>query len=516
MRHPITLSVIVVCTLAGLLRAEPATQPAENATLWKPRTTSVAVFKNGMGFFIREGEVGLRDGWCVGKEIPPAAFGTLAIFSTAKDQIVDIVGSGPGEVVEFDDADAPRDPAAKRARLEASRNLTVSLTYTQKGADRSAAGKLVSVGPEFVVLENASNSFAVPLDGISKMQVMELPVRVHVQADGNKAPARAKLGMAYLRKGITWVPEYTLKVIDDSTAELTLRGTLVNEAEDIIHADVNFVVGVPHFLHSDYMEPIAVGQAIRTIAASVAPQQVMTQVSISNDFRSDQFQGTDRAVPPGGDVRAALGNLPQLDSAGGSDFTVYTKNDLTVRRGEKAIVTLFVRKIRYTHTYTWTPPGQVQHFLNLQNDTDTPWTTGPILAISGDRPLTEELLKYTPREGVCPIQVTSAVNVATEKNEAEQERKLNAYSPEKDVHYDLVTLKGDLKLRNFEPRPADITVIVNVPGKPMSATDNGAMAGDPNKLLLREREGTITWKLSIKSGETKSLSYTYERYVRSN
>ena len=35
-------------------------------------------------------------------------------------QTVDIVGSGPGEVVEFDGRDAPNDPAAKRARLEAA------------------------------------------------------------------------------------------------------------------------------------------------------------------------------------------------------------------------------------------------------------------------------------------------------------------------------------------------------------------------------------------------------------
>jgi len=48
--------------------------------------------------------------------------------------------------------------------------------------------------------------------------------------------------MAYLQKGITWIPEYTLKVLDEKTAELTLRGTLVNEAEDLIHSDVHLVV----------------------------------------------------------------------------------------------------------------------------------------------------------------------------------------------------------------------------------------------------------------------------------
>ena len=61
--------------------------------------------------------------------------------------------------------------------------------------------------------------------------------------------------MAYLRKGITWIPDYTLKVLDDDNAELTLRGTIVNEAEDLIHTDVHLVVGVPHFVHTEYMAP---------------------------------------------------------------------------------------------------------------------------------------------------------------------------------------------------------------------------------------------------------------------
>ena len=68
--------------------------------------------------------------------------------------------------------------------------------------------------------------------------------------------------MAYLRKGVTWIPEYTLRILDEDTAELTLRGTLVNEAEDIIHGDVHFVVGVPSFAHTDYLAPVVVGQML--------------------------------------------------------------------------------------------------------------------------------------------------------------------------------------------------------------------------------------------------------------
>ena len=166
--------VALACMGAGLRADETSssTSGSENPHVWKPRTRSVAVFKNGLGFFLREGEVKLRDGWCVAESVPPAAFGTLAIYAHSDKEVVDIVGSGPGEIVEFDGRDASKDPAARKARLEANRDLKVELQYEQKGQKRTAAGKLVSVGPEYVVLENEGNSLAVPTAGVTRMQVL--------------------------------------------------------------------------------------------------------------------------------------------------------------------------------------------------------------------------------------------------------------------------------------------------------------------------------------------------------
>ena len=79
-------------------------------------------------------------------------------------------------------------------------------------------------------------------------------------------------------------------------------------------------------------------------------------------------------------LQEALGNLPHLDSAAGTDYTVYTKTDLTLREGEKAILTLFTKKISYSHVYRWSPPAPMEHSLVLHNATDTAWTTGPCLA----------------------------------------------------------------------------------------------------------------------------------------
>ena len=88
-----------------------------------------------------------------------------------------------------------------------------------------------------MVLEDEGNSFAVPLDGHhARCRFWNCRCgSTSGQRRRGATPQKATLGMAYLRKGITWIPDYTLKVLDDDNAELTLRGTLVNEAEDLIH-----------------------------------------------------------------------------------------------------------------------------------------------------------------------------------------------------------------------------------------------------------------------------------------
>ena len=520
MKHTMISLCLAAGAVCGVAASGPAEPPPENPYRWDPKVESVTVFKNGLGFFLRRGDAALRDGWCVSGAVPPASFGTLAVYAHGEDETVDIVGCGPGEVVEFDGRDQPDSGDARRARLAASKHLMLQLTYRQDGRERTAAGRLVSVGDDYVVLEAEDNALAVPLDGLLRMQTLEQPLRLHVAADSGKAPERATLGMAYLRKGITWIPEYTLTLRDEQTAELVLRGTLVNEAEDLVHADVNFVVGVPHFLHTDFLAPVAVGQVIRTIGAAVAPREVMSQImnraAVATDTRAEGLSVVDQPVPAQTrDLRESTGNLPQWEGAGASDFTVYTRKDLTIRRGEKAIVTLFVKRVRYTHLYRWAPPGDLQHLLVLQNDSDTAWTTGPCLVASEGNALSEDLLKYVPKGGRGELLVTTAINVATDRKEKETERALKAHQPSSNYFLDLVTLDGELMLRNYGDQPADIAVELRLAGRPLTVSDDGAILLDTEKLKLLDRCGVVTWRVTVRPGQSKPLSYRYERYVES-
>lgn len=81
---------------------------------------------------------------------------------------------------------------------------------------------------------------------------------------------------------------------------------------------------------------------------------------------------------------------------------------------------------------------------------------------------------------------------------------------------DRVVLQGELKLRSFEKTPVLVAIKVSVPGNPLTASNDGDRWSDPDKLVLRERQGSVAWELTLEPGETKTLEYTYERYVRSN
>ena len=73
-----TVLLLIGCGSVDATAKQPATAEAGptvaieedgNPHAWKPRTRSVAVFKNGLGFFMCEGKVELRDGWCMAREI---------------------------------------------------------------------------------------------------------------------------------------------------------------------------------------------------------------------------------------------------------------------------------------------------------------------------------------------------------------------------------------------------------------------------------------------------------------
>ena len=205
-----------------------------------------------------------------------------------------------------------------------------------------------------------------------------------------------------------------------------------------------------------------------------------------------------------------------MGGAAATDYTVYTKKDLTLRRGEKAIVTLFTRKIHYSHIYRWSPPEAMEHSLVLHNQTDTAWTTGPCLALSSDQPLSEDLLKYTPKGGRGELPVTAAINVATREigaGDRPQTESLFARQQQQLLrprHAGRQAANPQLRKaagRDHRRQSARRQAARGVGGREdLGRSDQTAIAG-------AQRLGPLD--RNVEAGEEKTLTYQYERYVPS-
>lgn len=537
-RVAVSMAVVCFCFFGFgspcFIQAEESKPGEENPYVWKPKTKSVSVFKNGFGFFTREGEVQLQDGWGHASDVPPAAFGTLAIYSARPEQLVDVVGVGKGELIEFNKMSSTERAPRRKEVLEASLSMKVKLVHRSVAQQQETVGILKALSGGYAVIEQPSGAAAIPIEDIEALQRVDLPLRFHAVEEGGAVARRVALNMAYLRGGIVWIPEYTLKIIDETTAELTLRGTLVNEAEDLIDCDVHFVVGVPHFVHSEMLSPVAIGQVLRSIGSAIPTpgiplqnmSQVMNRAVIANDFGNGRGPAMPTSSAPQETFRELLGALPPSDAAGAGDYSVYSKKNVTVRQGERAVITLMSKRIVYGHQYAWTPgPGgssseppnsDLVHRLVLDNSTETPWTTGPCLALSGIQPLSEDVLRYTPVQAKGELTVTTAINIAKSIQESEIDRKLKAHEPQPHSFLDLVTLKGTLQLKSFESKPVKIRISKSVQGRPLEASAKGAIRIDSEKLRLVERAGAIEWNIELQPGTTTELSYTYERFVSSH
>lgn len=212
------------------------------------RAKNIAVFKNGIGFFMREGTVRLNDGWAVTEYVPNASLGSLWIGSLDKDNILE-------EVIGFkEDVQRSFEAISIEELLTSNIGKKVKITY----GDKIIEGTIKSV-PEarepdryqpklasIVIVDTGDGEVVLNKGNISKIEFpkgfstgylsKEKAKRIRFKVATTKK--EAKLGLSYLQKGINWVPSYLVNIEDSKKARITMKATLINDAEEIGRAHV--------------------------------------------------------------------------------------------------------------------------------------------------------------------------------------------------------------------------------------------------------------------------------------
>lgn len=542
-----------LCCLCAAAAAEPAATQTQ--------LKRAALFKNGLGFFVREGTLsGAQTSVLLGPFAAPShgAFWVSAPASAGMRNVVArsaVVKGSPilardlpglmranigkevtiwpspdstapikGTLIAFaPDRPAPSPPVSPydMGRAEAATDYSTRWDASPYALVRTEGG-IVAVGAQSI----SRISFA--LSEISPRFEPELP-GAELEATFATPKTGDWLSVSYLAKGITWAPSYLIDISDGKQARLSAKAEVINEAEDLKGTHVDLITGFPNLKFSDVPSPIAMKTDLAgflnalggTGARPEAMANVMTQAVM---YRRDGGGPAETSIAPSYGA-AATGEAAE-------DLFLYPVEDVTLAQGETGYFPLFTETVPYTECYEWTIPDQINqsdyysqpqpqpepretvwHSLRLTNTTRVPWTTAPAETLKDGQIVGQDVLSYTPTNAKVTVKITQASSVSAEQSETETNRERDAVSLYGD-HFDRVTVQGELRVTNYQDKVISLEIKKTLSGEVKSSDPKAKDSTLAQGLKRMNPVHELTWTIPLKPQESRKITYTYQALIR--
>jgi len=531
---------------------------AEAATTVDTNVVRVALFKNGLAFFIRQAELPVRPGEVEIGPVPVASHGSLWVGWGAGVEFANL-SARQVEVAEGREAltipELLRANVGKRVKLEfASESLTPLQGVVKAFPQRPTAphpnpymaditGPSDVPPPQVVLIETARGVVAISPATVSRVEFVDPPTttvsdqckRTALSGELVKTVPGQALSVSYLAKGMTWAPSYLVDISDPAEATLTAKATILNEIEDIEGAYVDLITGFPYLEFAEIISPLAkredLAAFLNALGAGQSAGRRRAEYSAVTAQAMANVLYTEREPGPVPDYGAAA------QGAVAEDLFYYPVEKVTLARGAVGYYPLFTEKVKYQHVYAWDIPDYldvyrwyrnrneeeaptqiVWHSLRLQNSTGMPWTTAPAESVQENRILGQAVLKYTPGGGEAMVKITQALGIKADQIELEVSNEPNAYRYRGD-QYDRVTIEGTLHLRSHMQKEVTVEVTKQVTGTLKSATPEPEVEKLARPVTWNwwwhiNPHSRLTWQVPLKPGEEVTVTYTYAALVR--
>jgi hypothetical protein len=561
-RYALVLGICLVYSLAAQSGEEPGPEL---------KTASVAAFKNGLAFVVKQGEIRLEAGVGNLEPVPNATLGSLWIApndaGASLDEVVarrqtisaeqnltvlaDVLLANAGKVVTIIDNSQKEytgEIVGFRPLEKGEKSVDGSAALPNPSENGLDANGLPSLGqpriaPEFLLLRTEGKLLALYFHNVARVvlpadAILELRQEVERKALQFKikgASGHANLTMGYLEHGLGWTPSYLISLQDEKKAQITMQAVLVNDAEDLKDTDLFFVVGVPNFAYANVPSPMALEQSLL---------EFMQAASRRDDMNARYSNAITGQMTVGGTVAFDAKAMPdltttteELQGEQEEDLFLYSRKDVTLPRGARATYNVFSETLNYEHIYEWnledkprvdgfgnaqsiSNPGSdwfsrdnVWHALRLKNTTKFPWTSAPTLVISGTRPLSQDTVPYTPKGATSSLKLTVATDIRAshEENEVERERDVQRRH---NYNYDQVTVEGKLTIKNYKSKAVQLSIADRVRGTVESQTDDGKSDKLAEAIAVDNPLSRLTWELTLQAGEERIIKYRYKVWLR--
>lgn len=384
---------------------------------------------------------------------------------------------------------------------------------------------------EFVLLETPEGQLALRPSEIKGVRGKSLATSFQRALPGlglKLSVSRAgHVRLSYLTWGLSWTPSYRLDTAaGEGEATLSLQATVLNDAEPLADTTVSFVSGFPNFLFGRVLDPLARGGDVAAFIGSLRVPDERDEQGRGYMMNSQIYSApTDRG-------NSAVG-LPYAGAPGeqAEELFFQPREHTTLDLGGRASYPIFTAKIPCRSVYLLDLPDTLDHesrwqpwwyerydretrrlierpavwrVLRVRNTTATPFTTGPVLVVKGERPLAQDIMLYVSPGGETDIKVTKTPAIGLTANEVETGRK-----PSDENYIDVISAKGTVKLSNRKDEAVTLVVTKALTGVVDTTTPNGEvtrLAPNPNNDQPR---ASVRWVLQLAPGASVDVSYAW-------
>ncbi len=351
--------------------------------------------------------------------------------------------------------------------------------------------------------------------------------------------AGGRLRIACLEWGLTWAPSYLVDVSDPKEASIQCKGEIINDVENLAGVKAEFVTGFPNLAFSEVVDPLALMGDLSDFVQSL---MVMGQASGRRREAPAMMQQAVMSNVGGlssADILRA-GVLTPSEGEAREELFLYPQPDVTLARGQRGYYPVFAKRVPYNDLYRWqigdsvddqgrwyyspwysqperrpdAQPPEIWHMLRLTNAGGIPWTTAPAMTVQEGRVLAQDTLYYTSPGARTLLKVTRAADVGADTQETEVTRQRDArtwYGG----HYDLVTVRGELRLRNRKSKPITMLIEKTLSGDVVQSTPEAAVETSVEGALHVNPKRQLTWEVPLEAGGKASVVYQYKVYVPS-
>lgn len=496
------------------------------------QTQIVSAFKNGTGFFIKKITVNAQNGSYLLTQIPEATFGTL--WFDAPGNAFKSITAEMGDIKETQTAKTLEDLIRANQGKKASLRLS--------GENENHTGIIEKIEDDLLIFKTDKGQWlSTSIRSVQSAQLLEKPNTNLEKTTSKRVIAlnfeskntNQALEMMYLQKGISWVPSYLIDINTENKAKLTLRAALLNDAEDLKNASVNFVVGIPNFAYSYLTSPLSSTEGVMRFINTLNGQSNQTSSSLG---RADiTAQSMSNMMIANGDTGDDTPIIP-LEGQQVGDLYFYTAKNVHLPQGGRGLYDVLEADLDFEHIYEVTLAANstyssgygdaytfeysknlVIHSIRFKNTSKYPFTTGTAMVTETKdgiaQALSQDKLNYVPVGGSTKLKLTIAPNVLVEDSEKEISRE--SISKQIDNYlYDLVQVEAKIKIHNYHNKDVSLNICRDITGNTKKSSEVWEI-----KKRLSSRAGINTsndveWNIKIPMGKTKEITYTYEIYVR--